>query len=62
MIFQIQTHLDTFERKYSESLAEKQALEDRRELMKVRMSRATELTSALDIEKVIYNLVYLLSN
>lgn len=41
-----------FEKKYSESLNERQALENRKELMKIRMNRAFELTSALEIEKV----------
>ncbi len=46
--------MDEFEKKYAESLKEKQALENRKELIKVQMNRATELTSALDIEKVIF--------
>ena len=52
MLELIQKHLEDLKRKYEESLLAKQSLEDRKELMKLRMARALELTAALDTEKV----------
>lgn len=48
----IQQHLDNLKKKYADSLQEKQSLENRTELMKLRMLRAMELTTALGTEKV----------
>jgi hypothetical protein len=45
--------LDEFQKNYDDSLNERDTLEKRKELMKLRMIRASELTSALDTEKVI---------
>ena len=44
--------MDGFKRRYDESVLERRNLENRKELMKIRMVRAAELTSALDVEKV----------
>ena len=52
MLALIQGHLENFKKKYEESVNERRSLEERKELMKTRMNRATELTSALDTEKV----------
>lgn len=52
MLEKIEKHLESFRQKYSDSLAQKQALEDRKELIKNRMNRAVELTAALETEKV----------
>ena len=52
LLEQIEKNLDEFKQKYAECAAERSALERRKELMKARMIRATELTTALDTEKV----------
>ncbi len=52
MLELIQQHLDNLKKKYADSLQEKQSLENRTELMKLRMLRAMELTTALGTEKV----------
>jgi hypothetical protein len=52
----IENHLSNFKKRYDDNVRERQTLENRKELMRTRMSRAYELTSALDTEKV-YNLV-----
>ena len=53
MLEQIQKHLDSFKKKYDDSVKERKTLENRKELMKDRTVRGSELTSALDIEKVL---------
>lgn len=58
MLEKIQKHLENFQRKYDESLNERKALEERKELMRARMERALELTSSLDIEKVRWSQQY----
>lgn len=52
MLQLIQKHLEDLKKKYKDSLLEKKSLEDRKELMKQRMARALELTTALDTEKI----------
>ena len=49
--------MDGFKKRYDESVLERRNLENRKELMKIRMVRASELTSALDVEKVNSNLL-----
>jgi dynein heavy chain len=52
MLVKIETHLNQFQMQYQSSVEEKKKLENRKELMRSRMNRALELTSALDTEKV----------
>jgi uncharacterized protein involved in tolerance to divalent cations len=57
MLEQIHKHLSGFKKRYEDSINERKSLENRKELMKSRTIRGSELTSALDIEKV--NLIVL---